>query len=517
MDKNFKKRQVEKFNKNKAEVDKLEKELEALKLGSLKDETFTDQKGQEHILSKDAQELWLKTFKLDSLEQDFIPFHNERIKKALGGKEFRLTKGSLYKIVEKNHEQYIEQIKETLEEPDAIIKDIDNMFIFAKELDNKLYFTSVNLETKDYFISISNAPKKESVLKNKLEAGAKIVYRSPNAKTIFYTETLLQANKSLANETDKGSLSIEQLKEYEKLAQINPKELQENFNIAKIIKHTETENPQEQESLKKELLESSNTLKKMLDFIELTIKDKIDAIEYATYPQSEMEAKIQELRARGIGEKYLESQARAELENEYYGLELAQLRKKESELRKAQFFENLEIILSPKFKEKGELGQANYYDLIKRKMNIAFKILNNESKLAKQEKNLTYKLNTKEGEKVVRKIFNDYKPDLEQRELFEKVLPMAQKLEVTFIHALHNGDKTASGLYEVHSNTARLKHNHTNAQEKGRTLLHELIHSTSSRALLLYERNPSVLNDMQKTAIKISRRFIKSLQKKQRN
>ncbi len=98
MDKNFKKRQVEKFNKNKAEVHKLEDELEALKFGSLKDEIFTDQKDKEHILSKDAQKLWLKTFKLDSLEKAFIPFHNERIRKALGGgKEIRLQIRKLIK------------------------------------------------------------------------------------------------------------------------------------------------------------------------------------------------------------------------------------------------------------------------------------------------------------------------------------------------------------------------------------------------------------------------------------
>ncbi len=143
-----------------------------------------------------------------------------------------------------------------------------------------------------------------------------------------------------------------------------------------------------------------------------------------------------------------------------------------------------------------------------------FKILNTESKLTKQERNLAYRLNTKDGEKAVRKIFEDYKPDEEQRELFEKVLPMAQKLEVTFIHALHNGDKSASGLYEAHRNIARLKHNHTNIKEKGATLLHQLIHAVSSRALLAFEKNPSVLNDMQKTAIKNIKAIYKELTEK---
>ncbi|STQ85765.1 DEAD/DEAH box helicase [Helicobacter muridarum] len=163
---------------------------------------FTDKTGKTRILTKETQEQWLKTFGLDNLDQSYIPKHSQEIKQALGDKEIRLTKGSLLKLVERDREKYLPQIKETLDSPEMVIKDIDNMLILAKQIEDKQYFTSVNLETQDYFVVISNAPKKQNILKNKVENGAKIIYQSPNAKSIFYTDTLLQTGKSPANKID---------------------------------------------------------------------------------------------------------------------------------------------------------------------------------------------------------------------------------------------------------------------------------------------------------------------------
>ncbi|HJE65828.1 MAG TPA: hypothetical protein K8V51_02050 [Campylobacter avium] len=168
----------------------------------LKDEIFLDQKGKKHTLTKQTQEQWLKTFGLENLEQSYIPKHNETIKEALGGKEIRLTKGSLLKLVSKQREQYIPQVKETLDNPDFVLKDIDDMVILAKKIGDKQYFTSINLETEEFLISVSNAPKKENVLKNKVENEAKILYQSPNSESIFYTPELLQTSQSLANKID---------------------------------------------------------------------------------------------------------------------------------------------------------------------------------------------------------------------------------------------------------------------------------------------------------------------------
>ncbi|EQB3613480.1 PBECR2 nuclease fold domain-containing protein, partial [Campylobacter upsaliensis] len=167
---------------------------------------FTDKKGKEHTLTKETQKAWLEAFGLKSLEEAYIPNLPRELKEALG-KEIKLTKGSLYKIVEKGREKYIPQMKQTLQNPDFALRDRDNMLILAKQIEDKQYFTSVNLETKDYFISVSNAPKKENILKNKVENGAEILYQSPNAKSIFYTDTLLQTDKSSANKIDEDIIA----------------------------------------------------------------------------------------------------------------------------------------------------------------------------------------------------------------------------------------------------------------------------------------------------------------------
>ncbi|EOW2423959.1 PBECR2 nuclease fold domain-containing protein, partial [Campylobacter upsaliensis] len=147
--------------------------------------------------------------------EEFIPNLPRELKEALG-KEIKLTKGSLYKIVEKGREKYIPQMKQTLQNPDFALRDRDNMLILAKQIEDKQYFTSVNLETKDYFISVSNAPKKENILKNKVENGAEILYQSPNAKSIFYTDTLLQTDKSSANKIDEDIIAQNAKSESEK-------------------------------------------------------------------------------------------------------------------------------------------------------------------------------------------------------------------------------------------------------------------------------------------------------------
>ena len=197
------------YPKIKEIVNEYQDRLNTLITQSPQDIKFIDTKGKEHTLTKEVQEQWLKTFNLKSLDESYTPQLPQELQEAIG-KEIKLTKGSLYKIIEKGREQYIPQIKETLEKPDFALRDTDNMLIIAKEIGDKQYFTSINLETKDYFISVSNAPKKENILKNKVENGAEVVYQSPNAKSIFYTDTLLQEGKSPTNKIDKEHSIIKQ-------------------------------------------------------------------------------------------------------------------------------------------------------------------------------------------------------------------------------------------------------------------------------------------------------------------
>lgn len=167
---------------------------------NLQDTIFKDTKGKEHILTKEAQEQWLKTFGLENLEKSYIPKHSEEIKQALGGKEIRLQKGSLLKLVSQGREEFIPQIKAVLDEPDLIIKEPSEEILLAKHLKNEDYFVNVSFDNGEYLVSISNGIKETRNLQNKLNAGAKIIYQSPNANSI--SQTLLQTSQYSANKID---------------------------------------------------------------------------------------------------------------------------------------------------------------------------------------------------------------------------------------------------------------------------------------------------------------------------
>ncbi len=166
----------------------------------LQDISFKDTKGKEHTLTKETQEQWLKTFELENLEQSYIPKHSEAIKEALGGKEIRLQKGSLLKLVSQGRQDYIPQIKAVLDEPDLIIKEPSEEILLAKHLRDEDYFVNVSFNNGEYLVSISNGIKETRNLQNKLNAGAKIIYQSPNANSI--SQTLLQTSQYSANKID---------------------------------------------------------------------------------------------------------------------------------------------------------------------------------------------------------------------------------------------------------------------------------------------------------------------------
>ena len=167
----------------------------------IKEITFKDSKGKEHTLTKETQEQWLKTFELESLEQSYMPKHSEEIKEVLGGKEIKLQKGSLLKLVSQGREQYIPQIKAVLDEPEAILYDVDNGFLLTKHLKGDDYFVNVSYDKGEYLVSISNGIKEVKNLQNKLNAGAKILYQSPSFRSS--RNKLLQTSQFSANKIDK--------------------------------------------------------------------------------------------------------------------------------------------------------------------------------------------------------------------------------------------------------------------------------------------------------------------------
>ena len=166
---------------------------------------FTDTKGKEHTLTKQTQEEWLNTFNLKSLNEAYTPKHSDEIKEALGGKEIKLQLGSLKKLIAQGREQYIPQIKEVLDSPEAILKDSDNAFLFAKHLKDDDYFVNVSVDKGEYLVSISNGIKKTNNIKNKLDSGAKVVYQSPNANSNL--QTLLQTSRYSANKIDEDIIA----------------------------------------------------------------------------------------------------------------------------------------------------------------------------------------------------------------------------------------------------------------------------------------------------------------------
>ncbi|MCI7710352.1 MAG: hypothetical protein MSL80_01625 [Helicobacter sp.] len=187
---------------------------------------FIDTKGKEHTLSKDTQKQWLQTFGLQNLEQSYIPKHSQAIQQALGGKEIKLQKGSLLKLVSQGREQYIPQIKEVLDNPEAIIRDSKNAFLFVKQIKDDDYFVNVSIDKGEYLVSISNGFKETNNLQNKLKNGGEIIYQSPNANSNL--QTLLQTSRYSANTIDKehsttknttsqtNALDDNKLKEFEK-------------------------------------------------------------------------------------------------------------------------------------------------------------------------------------------------------------------------------------------------------------------------------------------------------------
>ena len=145
----------------------------------LKDEIFLDQKNKKHILTKETQEQWLKEFNLKSIDDEFVPNFKPEVKEALeryGINEIKLGKGSLIKLIRENRLKYLDRVKPTLQEPDRIIKQDDITFIFARDFGEEKYFTSVAKDDKGEWVIVSNAPKSENGLNNKILKGGEEVY-----------------------------------------------------------------------------------------------------------------------------------------------------------------------------------------------------------------------------------------------------------------------------------------------------------------------------------------------------
>ena len=145
------------------------------------DYIFTDKEGKKQILRKNLADEWLETFNLKSLDEDFVPEILPQIQEKLG-KNIRINLNDLLKIDKKQRQKFIKFIKPTFEEPDLVFKDEKGDVLFAKNIDDNLCFVNITREYDKEFLSVSQSPKKQSTLKNKLERMQELYYKKPDSE-----------------------------------------------------------------------------------------------------------------------------------------------------------------------------------------------------------------------------------------------------------------------------------------------------------------------------------------------
>ncbi|MDA3968038.1 PBECR2 nuclease fold domain-containing protein, partial [Helicobacter sp. WB40] len=140
-----------------------------------------DTTNQNLSFKKELEEAWFKEFGPKSIDEDFVPKIPQEIQDKLAF-EVKIKASDLEKIVEKGREKYIDKIKPTFETPDYVFRDMQGDILFAKSLDDKLFFVNVTREYDNEILSVTNSPKKTNNIKNKLEKAKEIFYISPELR-----------------------------------------------------------------------------------------------------------------------------------------------------------------------------------------------------------------------------------------------------------------------------------------------------------------------------------------------
>ncbi|EAI0389705.1 hypothetical protein E0099_06460 [Campylobacter coli] len=159
---------------------------------------FIGKNGKEYTINKDVRNEWMKTFNLKNIDDEYIPNIPKEAKIALKDREIKLTKGSLLKLIEKDRIKYIPHIKDTLENPQLVLRDKDD-FVFIKNIDNQTYFTSIGKDYETHLTIISNSPKKQNNIKNKMK----------NAEVVYYNNARALPTSRASSETKQVSFSNE--------------------------------------------------------------------------------------------------------------------------------------------------------------------------------------------------------------------------------------------------------------------------------------------------------------------
>ena len=170
-------------------------------------ETFTDSYGKTHEIPKDIADTWKNTFNLKSLDEAYIPNFTPEVKQVLDsilqGEDIKLSAGSLVKLIQRDRLEFLPYIKDTLESPQVVVRQVDGALIFAKDFrDDKLgkFFASVSKNDNGEWVISSNAPKNLNNLQNKIKEGGEVLYSDlPELPIIAKPELPAKALNSEAN------------------------------------------------------------------------------------------------------------------------------------------------------------------------------------------------------------------------------------------------------------------------------------------------------------------------------
>ncbi|EQB3613442.1 PBECR2 nuclease fold domain-containing protein, partial [Campylobacter upsaliensis] len=465
----------------------------------------------------------------------------EAINRVLGGEEIKLTKGSFEKLLKRDREEFLPYIKDTLEKANAVIKQVDGALIFAKDYRNERlgkFFASVSRNDEGEWIITSNAPKNLNNLKNKLNEGGELLYSDLPELTIIAKPDLdANALNSEANLKD----IIAQKANLEAVNKQKDKEFLEAYEKADFKGKVELAKQDINEEIKflEKQKEEFERITQQKDYNDIELeqarkilenaKEEVEGHYRIKYMQNgkEMRAYISKTDYFNQGKILSKDEILHKIiQKTIYKDKIENIKKTSDKLKK-----QIKII-DEYLKEYGDneagaisddiIEKFKYYDFAKnagkgaviigeRRKGLyeqAQKVLNSRllkakkrSAQSKKNYNITYD--------EARKLF--YKGDMseEQKELFQSVLPIAQKLNVRIRTAIREPyedmikDTTnIAGMYRYELNTATLKKggNYTDTQ-RAETLLHELIHSVTSRAMSLY-KTPLRDKMLSKTQIK---------------
>ncbi|EOW6272923.1 hypothetical protein ACOZNZ_001844, partial [Campylobacter upsaliensis] len=423
----------------------------------------------------------------------------------------------------------------------AVIKQVDGALIFAKDYRNERlgkFFASVSRNDEGEWIITSNAPKNLNNLKNKLNEGGELLYSDLPELTIIAKPDLdANALNSEANLKD----IIPQKANLEAVNKQKDKEFLEAYEKADFKGKVELAKQDINEEIKflEKQKEEFERITQQKDYNDIELeqarkilenaKEEVEGHYRIKYMQNgkEMRAYISKTDYFNQGKILSKDEILHNIiQKTIYKDKIENIKKTSDKLKK-----QIKII-DEYLKEYGDneagaisddiIEKFKYYDFAKnagkgaviigeRRKGLyeqAQKVLN--SRLLKAKKRATQsKKNYNITYDEARKLF--YKGDMseEQKELFQSVLPIAQKLNVRIRTAIREPyedmikDTTnIAGMYRYELNTATLKKggNYTDTQ-RAETLLHELIHSVTSRAMSLY-KTPLRDKMLSKTQIK---------------